>query len=83
LSPHGGSHHGRAQGGDDLRQDTRGGGGRGGSTAADGASAKSVVAKARLGRTGGTAAIVAVGAGVGSTHGLAEGTGLGGVPFSF
>jgi hypothetical protein len=83
VGPHGGSHHGRAQGGDDLRQDTRGGGGAGGggSTAANGASAKSVVAKARMGRTGGTAAIVAVGAGVGSTHGLAEGTGMGGVPF--
>jgi hypothetical protein len=40
-----------------------------------------VVAKARMGRTGGAAAIVAVGAGVGSTHGLAEGTGMGGVPF--
>ena len=55
----------------------------GGSTAANGASAKSVVvvAKARMGRTGGAAAIVAVGAGVGSTHGLAEGTGMGGVPF--
>jgi hypothetical protein len=29
VGPHGGSHHGRAQGDDDLWQDTRGGDGRG------------------------------------------------------
>ena len=56
-----------------------GGEGRG-STAAAGGAAKSVVANAPMGRTGGTSAIVAVGTGVSSTHCLTEGTGLGGVP---